>query len=92
MAIPVERPPVSVDIFRSSMFQAEPSEAAEKQGANWMKWILIGAGPVVLALVLLIVFSRSSSSNVAALRMPRHQPSLLLRRRQSRKTRPQAIA
>jgi protein TonB len=63
---PIERPPVAVDIFRSSMFQAEPSEAAEKQGSNWLKWILIGAGPVVLALVLLVVFTRSSSPNAAA--------------------------
>jgi TonB family protein len=65
VAPPIERPPVSVDIFRSAMFQSEPNEAAEKQGANWMKWILIGAGPVVLALVLLIVFTRSSTSNAA---------------------------
>jgi len=65
VAPPLERPPVSVDIFRSAMFQSEPNEAAEKQGANWMKWILIGAGPVVLALVLLIVFTRSSTSNAA---------------------------
>jgi periplasmic protein TonB len=65
IAPPIERPPVSVDIFRSAMFQSEPSEAAEKQGANWMKWILIGAGPVVLALVLLIVFTRSSTSSAA---------------------------
>jgi periplasmic protein TonB len=61
IAVPIERPPVSVDIFRSSMFQAEPSEAAEKQSANFMKWILIAAGPVVLALVLLVVFTRSST-------------------------------
>src|SRR4051812_46100436 len=63
---PIERPPVAVDIFRSSMFQAEPSEAAEKQGANVMKWILIAAGPVVLALVLLLVFTRSSPSTSSA--------------------------
>lgn len=61
IGIPIERPPVSVDIFRSSMFQAEPSEATEKQSANFMKWILIAAGPVVLALVLLVVFTRSSA-------------------------------
>ena len=66
IAPPIERPPVSVDIFRSSMFQAEPSEAAEKQGANVMKWILIAAGPVVLALVLLVVFTRSSSPTPVA--------------------------
>ena len=63
---PIERPPVAVDIFRSSMFQTEPSEAAERQGANWLKWVLIGAGPIVLALVLLIVFTRSSSPTAAA--------------------------
>lgn len=62
----IERPPVSADIFRSSMFQAEPSEAAEKQGANVMKWILIAAGPVVLALVLLVVFTRTSPSASSA--------------------------
>jgi protein TonB len=66
IAPPIERPPVSVDIFRSATFQYEPSEAAEKQGAKWMKWILIGAGPVVLALVLLIVFSRSSTANTTS--------------------------
>ena len=65
VAPPIERPPVPVDIFRSATFQYEPSEAAEKQGANWMKWILIGAGPVVLALVLLVVFTRSSTANTA---------------------------
>ena len=62
----IERPPVAVDIFRSSMFQAEPSEAVEKQSANWMKWILIAAGPVVLALVLLVVFTRSSMPSSTA--------------------------
>lgn len=62
---PIERPPVSVDIFRSSGFQYEPSEAEEKKSANVMKWILIAAGPVVLALVLLIVFTRSSSGSSA---------------------------
>ena len=66
IAPPIERPPVSVDIFRSAMFQAEPSEAAEKQGANLMKWVLIAAGPIVLALVLLVVFTRSSPTTSAA--------------------------
>ena len=61
IAPPIERPPVSTDIFRSAMFQAEPSEAVEKQSANYLKWILIAAGPVVLALVLLVVFTRSST-------------------------------
>ena len=61
-----ERPPISSDIFRSSTFHAEPSEAAEKQGAKWMKWLLIAAGPVVLALVLLVVFTRSSTPNAAS--------------------------
>jgi protein TonB len=62
---PIERPPVAVDIFRSSMFQAEPSEVVEKQSANWLKWVLIAAGPVVLALVLLVVFTRGSSPSGA---------------------------
>jgi protein TonB len=64
----IERPPVSVDLFRSSQSQveSEPDEAAEKQGANWIKWILIAAGPVVLALVLLVVFTRPSAPNPAA--------------------------
>jgi len=66
IAPPIERPPVSTDIFRSAMFQAEPSEAAEKQSANVMKWILIAAGPVVLALVLLVVFTRSSTPTSSA--------------------------
>jgi protein TonB len=66
IAAPIERPPVSTDIFRSSMFQAEHSEAAEKQSANVMKWILIAAGPVVLALVLLVVLTKSSNSRSAA--------------------------
>ena len=66
IAPPIERPPVSTDIFRSSMFQAEHSEAAEKQSANVMKWILIAAGPVVLALVLLVVFTKSSTPSSAA--------------------------
>ena len=62
-----DRPPVPVELFRSATFrqESEPDEAAEKQGAKWIKWILIGAGPVVLALVLLIVFTRSSSSSPA---------------------------
>jgi protein TonB len=64
----VDRPPVSVDLFRSSFpqTQSEPDEAAEKQGANWIKWILIAAGPLVLALVLLVVFTRPSTPNPAA--------------------------
>lgn len=64
--LPIERPPVAVDIFRSAQFHSEHSEAAEKQGANWLKWILIAAGPLVLALVLLIVFTRSSTPSNAA--------------------------
>lgn len=66
VAPPIERPPVSADIFRSSVFQGEKSEAVEKKSANAMKWILIAAGPVVLALVLLLVFTRSSSPSVSA--------------------------
>ena len=64
----IERPPVAVDLFRSSMqlTESEPDEAAEKQGANWVKWILIAAGPLVLALVLLVVFTRPSAPNPAA--------------------------
>lgn len=64
----IERPPVEVDIFRSAGFkpEPEPDEAAEKQGAKWVKWILIAAGPVVLALVLLVVFTRPSTPNPAA--------------------------
>jgi len=62
----IERPPISTDIFRSSMFHAEPSEAAEKQGAKWVKWMLIAAGPVVLGLVLLVVFTRSTTPGAAA--------------------------
>ena len=67
-APPVERPPVSVELFRSATFEqdSERSEASEKQGAKLVKWILIGAGPVVLGLVLLIVFTRSSGSTPAA--------------------------
>lgn len=62
---PIERPPVPVGIFRSGApeLASEPDEAAEKQGAKWIKWILIGAGPAVLGLVLLIVFTRPSSQN-----------------------------
>ena len=65
---PIERPPVPVDIFRSTIFRAEsePDEAAEKQGAKLVKWILIAAGPIVLGLVLLIVFTRSSASTAPA--------------------------
>jgi protein TonB len=59
----IERPPVAVELFRSSVHtESEPDEAAEKQGANWIKWILIAAGPLVLALVLLVVFTRPSAS------------------------------
>jgi TonB family protein len=61
----IERPPVSTDIFRSATFQSEPSEASERQGAKWVKWMLIAAGPLVLGLVLLIVITRSSVQNVA---------------------------
>jgi protein TonB len=63
-AVPaIERPPVAVELFRSSGIQTEtePDEAAEKQGANWVRWILIAAGPLVLALVLLVVFTRQST-------------------------------
>ncbi len=64
----IDRPPVAVDLFRSSQLQteSEPDEAAEKQGANWIKWILIAAGPLVLALVLLVVFTRPSTQSPAA--------------------------
>lgn len=64
---PIERPPVSVELFRSTTFEQEfePDEAAEKQGAKWIKLILIGAGPVVLGLILLIVFTHPSSPSPA---------------------------
>ena len=67
-AAPIERPPVAVDLFRSPQVQkeSEPDEAAEKRGANWVKWILIAAGPLVLALVLLLVFTRPSQQHAAA--------------------------
>ena len=63
----IERPPVAVELFRSSQLQTEPEpdEAAERQGAKWMKWILIAAGPMVLALVLLVVFTRPTASSPA---------------------------
>jgi len=63
----IERPPVAVELFRSSQLQTEPepNEAAEKQGAKLMKWILIAAGPMVLALVLLVVFTRPSAPSPA---------------------------
>jgi protein TonB len=63
-APPVERPAVTVELFRSATYEqeSEPNEAAEKQGAKLIKWILIGAGPVVLGLILLLVFTRSSST------------------------------
>ena len=66
----IERPPITTELFRSSQFksESEPNEAAEKQGAKWVKWILIAAGPLVLALVLLIVFTRPSTPNPAAAR------------------------
>ncbi|MBS1802101.1 MAG: TonB family protein [Acidobacteria bacterium] len=75
IAQPIERPPVAVDIFRSSMFHAEQSEAAEKQGASLMKWVLIAAGPVVLALVLLVVFTRSSTPTLAGSSAKKAQPA-----------------
>lgn len=64
----IERPPIATELFRSSHFksESEPNEAAEKQGAKWVKWILIAAGPLVLALVLLVVFTRPSAPNPAA--------------------------
>lgn len=64
----IERPPVAVDLFRHSRghSDSDTDEAAEKQGAHWIKWILIAAGPVVLALVLLVVFTRPSAPNPAA--------------------------
>lgn len=62
----IERPPISADIFRSTGLNPEPSEIVEKHGTKWVKWILIGAGPLVLGLVLLIVFTRSSASSSAA--------------------------
>ena len=61
----VERPAVSTDIFRSYELR-EADEKAARQGANWIKWILIAAGPLVLALVLLIVFTRPSAQNTPA--------------------------
>jgi len=62
----IERPPVAVELFRSSLHtESEPDEAVEKQGAKWIKWILIAAGPMVLALVLLVVFTRPSAPNPA---------------------------
>jgi protein TonB len=60
-----ERPPVPVELFRASQMPHEISEEAERQGTNWLKWILIGAGPVVLALVLLIVFTHPSAQSSA---------------------------
>ncbi len=64
----IERPPVAVDLFRTSQSHvaSDPDEAAEKRGANWVKWILIAAGPVVLGLVLLVVFTRPSTPNPAS--------------------------
>ena len=75
-APPIERPPVSVELFRSAAFeQSVPDEAAEKQGAKWIKWILIGAGPVVLGLVLLIVFTRPSQNSSATVAPPKEAPA-----------------
>lgn len=64
----IERPPVAVDLFRTSQSHvaSDLDEAAEKRGANWVKWILIAAGPVVLGLVLLVVFTRPSTPNSAS--------------------------
>lgn len=72
----IQRPPVAVDLFRSAQVQteSEPDEAAEKQGANWIKWILIAAGPLVLALVLLVVFTRPSPQNHAAIPVKQSTP------------------
>jgi periplasmic protein TonB len=75
IGLPIERPPVATDIFRSSMFQSEPSEATEKQSANFMKWILIAAGPVVLALVLLVVFTRSSTPATSTAKQTQQAPT-----------------
>lgn len=69
-----ERPPVSVEIFRASQMNREFSEEAERQGTNWIKWILIAAGPVVLALVLLIAFTHSSTQSTAST-SPRPAPT-----------------
>jgi protein TonB len=70
----VERPPVSVDIFRSAQLDyASKSEAIEKHGAPWLKWVFIAAGPLVLALVLLIVFTRPSMQNTSN-NAAKHQP------------------
>jgi protein TonB len=67
----IERPPVAVELFRSSFHaESEPDEAAEKRGANWVKWILIAAGPVVLGLVLLVVFTRPSAPKPVVTTIP----------------------
>ncbi len=73
----IERPPVAVELFRSSAIhrESEPDEATEKQGAKWIKWILIAAGPTVLALVLLVVFTRPSAPNPAAKQVKPVQPA-----------------
>ena len=63
-AVAVERPPVA-DIFRSAQldyYKADPDKL-QKKGAGWLKWVFIAAGPLVLALVLLIVFTRPSVQN-----------------------------
>jgi TonB family protein len=69
---PIERPPVATDLFRSSlsMNESEPDEEAEKQGARWIKWVLIAAGPLVLALVLLVVLTRPSAQHAAKTSAP----------------------
>jgi protein TonB len=60
----VERPPVAVDIFRSAQLDySAKGEAIQRHGAPWLKWVFIAAGPLVLALVLLIVFTRTSMQN-----------------------------
>lgn len=64
----VERPPVSAEIFRSAQLDYSNPDVAEieKRKVSWVKWVLIAAGPLVLALVLLIVFTRQSAQKNAA--------------------------
>ncbi len=73
----IERPPVAVELFRSTQLQteSEPDEVAERQGTNWIKWILIAAGPMVVALVLLVVFTRPSGQNSAAKPVKQAEPA-----------------
>ncbi len=73
----IERPPVAVDLFRTSQphIDSDLDEAGEKRGASWIKWILIAAGPVVLGLVLLVVFTRPSTSNPAVKVAPAPVPA-----------------